>query len=334
MSTFVTFSTILLAAVLAYLFSLPGMRLARKLGFVDIPKREPHKQHSTAVPLAGGSIILASVGLVSLLCGAFKEPLVGSMLLPACLVYLFGLWDDWKAIRPRLKLLGQVAASILLILLGVQVRLFTQEWLNYLVTVFWVVGITNAFNFVDSMDGLAVGLAGIAAAFFMFVTIESQQSALSLFSMILVGVCLGVFYSNSKPARFFLGDSGSQLIGFLLAAVGIAYNPLGYSRLASWYVPILLLGIPIFDTTLVVFSRLRRRKPVYVASLDHTYHRLVARGIDSIRAVLTMHLAAVALGCLAFIALPQSPMAANLIFSSVLVSGAALIFYLDYHYGA
>jgi UDP-GlcNAc:undecaprenyl-phosphate GlcNAc-1-phosphate transferase len=333
MSTFITFSTILISGLLAFLFSLPGLWLARKLGLVDIPNRAPHKKHLTVIPLAGGTVLLASVILACTLQGTLLVFPIGAVLLPAGIVYLFGLWDDWKDLAPRWKMLGQVIASVLMIVLGVQVRLFTQDWLNYLVTVVWMVGITNSFNFVDSMDGLALGLGGVAAAFFMFVTIESQQDQLSLFSMILVGVSLGTFYYNSKPAYFFLGDSGAQFIGFVLAAVGIAYNPLGYSRLASWYVPILLLGIPIFDTTLVVFSRLRRKKPIYQGALDHTYHRLVARGIDPIRAVLTMHMAAIILGCLAFVSLPQLPLVANGIFGGVLVIGAAIIFYLDYQYG-
>ncbi len=284
--------------------------------------------------MAGGPILLVAVVLSSLFLGLLKSPPIGAILIPAGVVFAFGLIDDLKDLKPRWKLLGQVIGAGLLILLGVQVRLFTQDWLNYLITMIWMIGVTNAFNFVDSMDGLAVGLAGIASAFFMFVTIESQQELLSNFSMIMIGACLGTFYFNSRPAFIFLGDSGSQLVGFTLAALGIAYNPMGYLPLASWYIPILLLGIPIFDTTLVVISRLRRGKPVYQGALDHTYHRLVARGVSPIRAVLTMHMAGLIIGCLAFIALPQPPWLANTIFGLVLVVGAALIFYLDYRYGA
>ena len=129
-----------------------------------------------------------------------------------------------------------------------------------------MVGVTNAYNFVDSMDGLAVGLAALTSAFFLLITLASQQDQISIFSTIMLGACLGVFYYNAPPARIFLGDSGAQLLGFILGALAIVYNPIGFSRLASWYIPILLMGVPIFDATLVVLSRLRRGKPVHAGA--------------------------------------------------------------------
>jgi UDP-GlcNAc:undecaprenyl-phosphate GlcNAc-1-phosphate transferase len=235
-------------------------------------------------------------------------------------------------VSPFRKLFGQLLATAVLIYMGVHVRLFHEVWLNYIITIAWVVGITNAFNFVDSMDGLAIGLAEIAAAFFMLVTIDSGQLELSMISTILVGVCLGAFFYNATPAIFFLGDSGAQYLGFILAALGIAYNPLGFERLASWYVPILLVGVPIFDMSLVVFSRMRRKKPIYQANLDHTYHRLLILGMKSNRAVLSMHMVAILLGCLAFIALPLPPLIANVIFGAVLLTGGIGILLLDIKY--
>src|SRR3972149_3753355 len=126
-----------------------------------------------------------------------------------------------------------------------------------------IVGITNAFNFVDSMDGLALGLAGIAAAFFMLVTIDSAQPILAALSAVVFGATIGAYFFNAAPARMFLGDSGSQLLGFLLAAIGIAYTPAsaGLPQGVTWFTPILVLGVPIFDMGLVVISRLRSRRP-------------------------------------------------------------------------
>jgi UDP-GlcNAc:undecaprenyl-phosphate GlcNAc-1-phosphate transferase len=201
--------------------------------------------------------------------------------------------------------------------------------LNLALTFIWVIGITNAFNLVDSMDGLVVGLAAIASAFFMLVTVDAGQTSLSLLSAIILGSSIGMMYFNALPARTFLGDSGAQFLGFVLAALAIAYTPPGLPQPSSWFVPILLLSVPIFDTSLVTISRLKQRKAVYQAGLDHTYHRLVNLGLPSSRAVLTMHLSAIVSGCLAFMALPLSPLWANAIFVVALLTGVILLFWLE-----
>lgn len=329
MNTFTTFRVIFEAALVAVALGPLACWLARKIGLVDIPNSEPHKQHSGAMPIAGGTILFISVIVVGLAEQSIEVVSIRPIMLAATITYLFGLWDDYKGLSPLVKLIGQVLAAILLIRLGVHVRLFTEDWLNWALTVFWVVGVTNAYNFVDSMDGLADGLAGLAFAFFMLATIDSHQHHLSLFSTILMGACLGSFYFNSPPARYFIGDSGSQFLGFVLAAIGIAYNPVGFSRFASWYVPIMLMGVPLFDATLVIFSRTLRGRPVYKAARDHTFHRLVSLGMSTNRAVLTMHGAAVFLGCLAFIALDLPPLLANTVFATVFLLGLGVLLALD-----
>ena len=201
--------------------------------------------------------------------------------------------------------------------------------LNYLVTWLWVVGITNAFNLTDSMDGLSVGLSGWALAFFALATFDSGQLSLSLFSALLLGICLGISYFNRHPAKLFLGDSGAQMLGFFLAAIGMLYTPVGAYQTSSWFVPILLVGVPIFDTSLVFFSRLRRKQAFYQSGRDHTYHRLVQRGMDSGRAVMTMHFTALILECVAFVAVSLAPLLANGIFLVCVLGGVVLFFVLD-----
>ncbi len=202
-------------------------------------------------------------------------------------------------------------------------------YLDWLVTFLWVVGITNAFNFVDSMAGLAVGLGGMAAAFFMLVTMDAGQLVLSNHSALILGACIGLFIFNSPPARLFIGDSGAQTLGFILAVLAIAYQPQDANQSSSWVVPIMLLGVPIFDMVLVVISRLRRGKPIYAASRDHTFHRLLALGWTSNRAVLTMQVVSLLLGCLAFVILTRPPILANGIFAAVLIVGGLCLGYLD-----
>lgn len=329
MNTSLTFSIIFISTTLALVLGFAADRLALRLGLVDDPRRASHKVHLHLTPLVGGIVLLLTLTIVLAVSGNLLEQPVLAIFIPAVIIFLFGLWDDYKILPPSVKILGQLVATLVLVALGVQVQLFQQNWLNLGLTVFWVVGITNAYNFVDSMDGLAIGLASLAAAFFMLITIESQQALLTLFSTILLGAGLGVFYHNAPPARIFLGDSGAQLLGFVLAALAIVYNPLGYTRPGSWFIPILLMGVPIFDTSLVVLSRLRRGKPVYQAGRDHTYHRLVKLGMSSHRAVLTMHTAALLLGALAFIALGLGPQIGNAIFALILLAGVGCFLYLD-----
>ncbi len=325
------FRLIFLATIVALIISPIAIRLARRFDFMDVPGSMPHKRHEYPVALTGGWALALSVILVSL------KPvlLAGSPLVPVVLmsgvVFLFGVVDDRFSLSAMVKFSGQLIAAAGLIFLGVRVLLFPPSfaWLNILVSLFWLVGITNAFNFVDSMDGLAVGLAGISAGFFMIVSQEAGQSDLSAFCAVLVGACIGVYFLNANPTRMFLGDSGSQWLGFILAGVGIVYTPQGFLRSQSWFLPILLVGVPIFDTVLVVYSRLRRKQAVYKANLDHTYHRMVELGLHRNRAVNVMHIAALLMGSIAFSLLEMRPLWANLIFAAVILGCAVLILWLE-----
>ena len=329
--TIPTFRLIFFSVSLALLLSPLAVRIAPRLRLIDVPGSLPHKQHARSVPLMGGWVLLLTLLAVGAptLAGSTTEivPILASSLI----VFLFGVVDDRIGLSAPYKLVGQGAASAVLILSGVQVQLFSPglNWANLLITVVWLVGITNAFNFVDSMDGLAVGLAALSSGFFMLVALESGQNELSYLSAAMMGACIGVYFFNVNPARLFIGDAGSQWLGFMLAAVGIVYTPVGFLRSQSWFVPILLVGVPIFDTVLIVYSRLRRRRPLFRASLDHTYHRLVHFGVDSVRSVLAMHMTALLLNCLAFILLTSTPLWANILFAAILAGGGVLLVWMD-----
>jgi UDP-GlcNAc:undecaprenyl-phosphate GlcNAc-1-phosphate transferase len=318
-------------AILATLAVTPiAIRAAIRLQLIDHPNTSPHKIHQRPVPKAGGIAISLVILFINLLSGNLVSSTIRTILLASMIIFLFGLWDDTHRLSPRWKLVGQILATIILISQGVHIRMLgSLTMLNMALTLLWTIGITNAFNLVDSMDGLANGLAAIAAAFFMLVTVDADQPALALLSAIILGSSIGMLYFNTLPAHTFLGDSGAQFLGFTLAALAIAYTPPGLPQPSSWFVPILLLSVPIFDTTLVVISRLRHKKAVYQAGLDHTYHRLVNLGLPSSRAVLTMHLFAIVSGCLAFMALPLPPLWANAIFISALLVGLLLLLWLE-----
>ena len=318
-------------AILATLVVTPiAIKVAIHFQLIDEPNSSPHKVHQRPVPKAGGMAIVLVIISINFLSGNLQSDVIRAIVLASIIVFLFGLWDDTHRLSPRWKLVGQVFAAILLISQGVHIRMLGNlTVLNMALTVIWLIGITNAFNLVDSMDGLAIGLAAITSVFFMLVTIDASEPALSLLSAIILGSAIGMLYFNTLPAYTFLGDSGAQFLGFTLAALGIAYTPPGLPQPSSWFVPILLLSVPIFDTSLVVISRLRHRKAVYQAGLDHTYHRLVKLGFPSSRAVLTMHLAAIMSGCLAFMALPLHPLWANIVFAAVLLIGLFILLWLE-----
>ncbi len=320
---------------------IPLMQLAKRLRLMDIPGSASHKTHAHPTPLAGGLLMIAVLAVTALLFRSWLNREMLAALGGALIVFLFGIWDDRKGLSAGPKLIGQLLACGVLILLGVQVRfleIFSQagyvsasfaQALNVLITLFWVIGITNAMNMVDSMNGIAAGIGIIASACFLGAAHVSRQETLSFWAASLLGVSAGLYFWNGVTAKFFLGDSASQTLGFLLASFGILYNPLERSPESSWIVPILLLGVPIFDTTLVVLSRLRRGQRIGSGRRDHTYHRLIALGLSPRLAVLTVHLSASILSLLAFFTLYLPPGIALTIFASAILCGLALLLWLE-----
>jgi UDP-GlcNAc:undecaprenyl-phosphate GlcNAc-1-phosphate transferase len=335
------FRGLLLSLVVILILAWVSMRIAQRIRLLDLPGSAPHKSHTRPTPLAGGIALFSSLLICETLLRTLIEPTIRATFLAGAVVFLFGLLDDYWTLPPLMKLFGQILAALILIFSGVYIQIFESPefffygttqlylYLDWLLTVFWVVGITNAFNFVDSMDGLAVGLGGMAAAFFVLLTLDSQQFLLSQHSVLIFGACLGLYFYNSPPALLFLGDSGSQTLGFILSVLAIAYNPQGAYQSSSWFVPVIMLGVPIFDTLLIVVSRLRRRRPIYLAAQDHTYHRLLRLLQSPNRAVLVMQISSLLLGCLAILGLNQPPLIANTIFLMVLMMGAAALVFLE-----
>jgi UDP-GlcNAc:undecaprenyl-phosphate GlcNAc-1-phosphate transferase len=307
----------------------PAIAVARRFKLIDIPFSAPHKTHAHPVPRAGGMALMLVILLVSAAGGRIFTPNIRAILSAGLVIFIFGLVDDARGLTAPWKFLGQSIATGLLVWQGVSIQMLRQPALDLPLTILWIIGITNAFNFVDSMDGLAVGLAGIAAAFFVLVTVDAKQGGLAFLSATILGACIGMAWFNIMPARSFLGDSGAQLLGFLLAAIGIAYTPPGLPQPSSWFVPILLLSIPIFDMLLVVYSRLRRRQSPFRGNQDHTYHRLVKLGLTPLQAISTMHLGAILVGCLAFMALPLAPLWANAVFAAALLVGLGLFIWIQ-----
>jgi UDP-GlcNAc:undecaprenyl-phosphate GlcNAc-1-phosphate transferase len=286
----------------ALIFAVSGTPIARKLawqlGIIDQPSAR--KVHLKPIPRLGGLAIYVAFVLALLVFeDRFRISQLISIMIGATLVSFLGVWDDRWSLHPLLKLVGQIVAALILIFSGVQVQFLPYPVLNVAVTILWVVGITNALNLLDNMDGLSGGVGTVAAAFFLLLAVMNGQYLVGGLAAALLGACLGFLIYNFNPAIIFMGDTGSLFLGFVLAALGIKLRFPGRPDIVTWMIPVIVLGLPVFDTTLVVVSRLRRGVPIYQGGKDHVSHRLVAMGLTQREAVLILYLVCGALGVLA-----------------------------------
>lgn len=319
------------AMLLAIVFAKVAIRIAKHFGILDLPNSSSHKKHEFPTPLAGGLTIAPTFLILIILFPTYFSNQTLAILLASSIILVFGLVDDVFGLDAKWKFLGQILASVVVIQLGVQV--LALDWfspeINYIlnigITLLWLVGLTNAFNLIDSADGLSLSLSGVTCILLIFASFISMQGDLVFAAGCLLGAILGLLYYNLTPAYLFAGDSGVQAIGFFLGALGILYNPAIQPQGSSWFVPITLVAIPIFDVGLVVYSRLIHRNPFFKADLNHTYHRLVAKGLSHQRAVWLMDMGAIFIGAIGLYALYQSPLVANLIFLGLIVVGVYLI---------
>ncbi len=326
---------IALIALVALTFSMVATPLMRRValraGVVSVPRTRD--MHIAPVPLLGGAAIYAAFVTALLLFGDrfYIRELVG-ILLGATLISLFGFADDRWGLGALAKLGGQVMAGAVLVLGGTQVQLFPQPWLNWVLTIVWVVGITNALNFLDNMDGLSGGVATIAAAFFLLLAAMNtpRQVLVGAMAAALIGACVGFLRYNLNPATIFMGDAGSLFIGFVLAALAIKLRFLGNTPLVTWMVPVCVLALPIFDTALVVVGRLRRGvNPFTTAGKDHLSHRLHALGLTRREAVLTCYLLAGACGLVGVYLTQARPVEAYIVASALAATGVVGIIWLE-----
>ncbi|MEI6970451.1 MAG: MraY family glycosyltransferase [bacterium] len=289
------------ALVAALVFTPLVRAVARRAGFVDKPSMR--KLHAVPIPLLGGVAIYAAVVGSILILGRhdyhIRELL--SIIIGATLMAFLGLWDDRVALPAFIKLAFQFFIVAGLYVAGVRVHLGGLPlWVNFLLTVVWCLTICNAINFLDNMDGLCAGISGIAAAFFTLLAAMNGQVIVSILAAALLGGCAGFVYYNRRPASIFMGDAGSLLLGLLLAVAGIKLRFPANSNFVTWMVPVFILAVPIFDTTLVFVSRIRRGvNPFTTAGKDHMSHRLVERGMTHMEAVLVLCVAAFFCGLLA-----------------------------------
>lgn len=277
-------------------FSIPWIRRAAiAVGFVDAPSAR--KLHRQPIPLMGGiGIFLGAILAVLVFYRGRPPDAVIGTLLALTVVALVGLLDDRRDLPAGAKLGGQFIGFLILVYFGIQVRLPLPEALNYAITFIWLAGISNAINFLDNMDGLSAGVSAVSAAFMLLLGALNNQFLVSGLAAAVLGASLGFLRYNFNPAQIFMGDVGALFLGFLLAILGVQLRFPDNANIVTWMAPVMILGLPIFDMTLVVFSRLRRGLSPNTAGKDHTSHRLVELGFTQREAVLILYLVSGAFG--------------------------------------
>jgi UDP-GlcNAc:undecaprenyl-phosphate/decaprenyl-phosphate GlcNAc-1-phosphate transferase len=273
-------------------------RFAVFVGAVDAPNHR--KVHTRIMPRLGGlAIYLAFVSaffIVLPVLEGYKAHVVWGLLLGGTVITIVGALDDRFELSPKIKLLGQIVAASVVVAFGVKVQFvnlpfgdgtYIMDWLSIPLTVFWIVGVTNAINLIDGLDGLAAGVSGISTATILVLALMMGNVTVALLSAALLGSILGFLVFNFHPAKIFMGDSGALFLGFSLATLSV----LGFKQatLVSFVVPIFILGVPLSDTFFAIVRRLMNKTPISMADKNHLHHCLLQLGLSHRNAVLVIY---------------------------------------------
>ncbi len=274
-----------ISVILAYLLTPFAGYIARKIGVIDKPAST--KAHGHPTPLLGGFAIYVAFFLAVIFTIGFSRELL-AIFIGGTILLVIGIIDDRIKIGPHIKLFGQITAALTVAKMGIQVGFIENYYLSLIFTCFWIVGITNAINLLDNLNGLSAGIAAISAFFFGVLAWERGDFTITLFAAALCGSSLGFLRHNFPKARIFMGDAGSLFIGFGLSTIAILGDWSAPTHFTSLAIPIFVLGYPIFDTTLVTISRIRSGRSVFKGGKDHSSHRLALLGLKKRRAVLVI----------------------------------------------
>jgi len=296
----------------------PFMRtIALKTNYLDHPEKK--KAHLKATPLLGGCAIYIGFMASLLFSVDISRPLLG-ILIGATMLLILGLIDDRMGMLPELKLCVQILAALTAFKFGLRVTTIEDYYICMFFTVFWVVGITNAFNLLDNLNGLSSGIAAIASFFFCVIAFFSKDYTTAAFTAGLMGACLGFLRYNFPKAQIFMGDTGSLVIGFLLSCIAVIGSWETEIISLSLAIPIIILAYPIFDTTLVTVIRIREGRSIFQGGKDHSSHTLSMMGLKKKRAVLIIFGICILLGTSGLL-IRYSPSALGITALAVTVTG-------------
>jgi UDP-GlcNAc:undecaprenyl-phosphate GlcNAc-1-phosphate transferase len=308
-------------------------RVALSKGVLDRPN-SAHKSHKQPVPYLGGVAIIIGVVLVSYAALIYSKFtwnnfwLATSVLGPAVVMGLVGLWDDLKSLDPLPRFIGQsIAGLVVAVFLVLNDNIGNPTGITGLdvaITVLWIVGICNSINFFDNLDGGAAGTVALTAITLTYLAITGDQYFIAALAIVVAGSTLGFLIWNRVPARIYMGDAGALFLGVLIATLTVRFKPSTDNSITSFAIPVLLLAIPILDTTVAVFSRLRRKVSPFQGGKDHLSHRLVRYGVSRKVAAITLWLLSALYGLFAVL-ISSSNINENLILTIVIVIWISLL---------
>ena len=299
-----------ISAFLISFFVTPGaIKLAPLIGAMDVPK-DNRRAHTKAMPRFGGAgiflgvmgaILLSMLVLIPMLPAEYQDGRTSKLLgilVGGALIFALGAVDDVKTLSPKLKFVIQIICAFIVAAFGIRITFFTNlagglhylgDILSIISTVIWIVGIMNTINLIDGLDGLASGAAAIAAVSITYTAFISESMFTTTIIMIaVVGGALGFLPYNFHPAKIFMGDSGALFLGFILASVSII-GPVKSATVIALIIPVLVLGVPIFDTCFAIIRRFLTGKPIMEGDRGHIHHRLMDAGMGQKRSVLTLY---------------------------------------------
>lgn len=297
-----------LAAFILTFIQMPfTIKIAKKKGFLDVPKDE-RRVHKKPIPVGGGIAMVISVSILMVYFLPINKNLIMA-LIASLIIAISGLYDDKEGLSPKLKFIFQILAAVILIIGGMKIEFFTNPFdshdalliLNILsipVTIFWVCGITNTINLIDGLDGLASGVSMICAISMFFITYKMGRYDVSLICALVAGACLGFLPFNFNPAKIFMGDTGALYLGFMLSYISIS-GFLKQAAILMIFVPVLILGVPVFDTAFAMVRRKLSGKSMVEADKGHLHHRLLKMGLNQRQTVVILYSISAIFGVLA-----------------------------------
>ena len=306
-------------------------RLAYRIGALDIPK-DGRRMHKKPIPRIGGlAIVFGFLVAVLAFSMSYNRQMVAT-LIGAAVVVVMGVIDDCKDLNAKLKFVIQILAALIVVLGGgIRINVFTNpnflanspyvvlpEWLSVAVSVLWIVFITNAVNFIDGLDGLAAGVSAIMSVSLVFISIRVGEYSIALFGIALMGACFGFLPFNFNPAKIFMGDTGSTFLGFMLATLSIQGVFKSYAVI-SFAVPLLILGLPLFDASFAMIRRILTGKSPMTADRGHLHHRLIDMGFSQKQTVFILYAISGVLGITAVLLAESGTLRALILLMCVLI---------------